>query len=127
MTPPLRAKELPMSQSPSKAKKPTARGLFFALALALSCTTPFVSAARAQAPAAKPDAEGFVPEARPMDMTNAAAKENIPATPLVAGAYGFIWLAVLVYVGTVAARAGRLTKEVAVLQQKLNQVDPGGR
>ena len=71
--------------------------------------------------------EGFVPEARPMDMTNAAAKENIPATPLVAGAYGFIWLAVLVYVGTVAARAGRLTKEVAVLQQKLNQVDPGGR
>ena len=127
MTPPLRAKELPMLQSPSKAKRPTARGLLFALALA-SCTA-FVPAARAQAPAAqaKPDAEGFVPEARPMDMTNAAAKENIPATPLVAGAYGFIWLAVLVYVGTVAARAGRLTREVAVLQQKLNQVDPGGR
>lgn len=122
---PLRAKEVPMLQSPLKSRRPAARGVV--LALALACTAPFVSAARAQAPAAKPDSEGFVPEARPADMANAAAKEKIPATPLVAGAYGFIWLAVLVYVGTVAARAGRLTREVAVLQHKLNQVDPGGR
>lgn len=81
---------------------------------------------KAGAGAPKADSEGFVPESRPADMTNAAAKENVPAAPLVATAYGFIWLAVLVYVGTVAARTTRLTGEVTALRRRIDQLDAAG-
>jgi hypothetical protein len=70
------------------------------------------------------DKEGFVPESRPADMTKARVDESIPAAPLVAGAYGFIWAAVLVYVGTVATRTRRLEAEVAALQARL---EAGGK
>ena len=67
-----------------------------------------------------PDKEGFVPESRPADMSRPKVDEGIPAAPLVAGAYGFIWVAVLVYVGTVATRARRLSAEIAVLSRRLD-------
>ena len=66
-----------------------------------------------------PDKDGFVAESRPADMTKARVDESVPAVPLVAGAYGFIWTAVLVYVGTVAMRARRLEDELAALQRQL--------
>lgn len=66
-----------------------------------------------------PDSEGFVPESRPANMTN--VEEGIPAGPLVAAAYGFIWLAVLVFVGFTARRASQLESEVAQLSERLSQ------
>lgn len=66
-----------------------------------------------------PDNEGFVPESRPANMTN--VEEGIPAGPLVATAYGFIWLAVLVFVGFTARRASQLESEVTQLAERLSQ------
>lgn len=48
--------------------------------------------------------------------------EDVPAPPLVAAAYGFIWAAVLVYVIGLARRVGRARIEIAELRRKL----PGG-
>lgn len=70
-------------------------------------------AARAQ----QPDSEGFVKESLPPDMN--PKKENISATPLVAAAYGFIWLAVLGFAVSVALRSRRLEEEVAALRRRL--------
>lgn len=83
---------------------------------------PPAAAAPAPNPAAfktAPDNEGFVPESRPASMTN--VEEGIPAGPLVATAYGFIWLAVLVFVGFTARRTSQLEVEVAQLAERLNQ------
>lgn len=81
------------------------------------------AAAAAQNPSSAfktaPDSEGFVPESRPANMTN--VEEGIPAGPLVAAAYGFIWLAVLVFVGFTARRASQLESEVAQLSERLSQ------
>ena len=80
-------------------------------------------AAVAPAPAAKSpakpvaDSEGFVPDNRPATMSN--VEEGIPAGPLVAAAYGFIWVAVLVFVGLTARRTRQLELEIAQLAERL--------
>ena len=61
------------------------------------------------------DAEGF--EQVNGDMMQPG--ESIPASRLVAGAYGFICAAVVVWVATVARRARRLEDEVDELKKKL--------
>ena len=83
-------------------------------------------AAGGAAPAPKADSEGFVPVSMPADMT-AAAREKIPATPLVAAAYSFIWVAVLVYVGSVATRTTRLGQEIAALRKRIDDTAGAGR
>lgn len=80
---------------------------------------PAYGAAAAPAAKAVPDSEGFVPDSRPANMTN--VEEGIPAAPLVATAYGFIWLAVLVFVGLTARRTRQLETEIAQLAERLNQ------
>lgn len=66
------------------------------------------------------DKDGFEPESRPA-MMGSVKDETVPAQPLVAAAYGFIWLAVLVFVGSVAMRTTRLEAEIAHLQEKLEK------
>lgn len=78
-----------------------------------------VAPAPAPAAAAKPDSEGYVPENRPANMTS--VEEGIPAAPLVASAYGFIWVAVLVFVGLTARRTRQLENEIAELAARLGQ------
>lgn len=79
----------------------------------------------AQGPApAKPDDSGWVRETLPPEM--AAARETVPAAPLVAGAYGFIWVAVLVFVGSVAVRTRRLEGDIAALERRLQGLAPRG-
>ena len=90
------------------------------LLLALSLPLWLLGAPAAAPTAPVPDKEGFVPESRPAEMGAARVDESVPAKPLVAAAYGFIWLAVLVYVGTVAVRARRLEQEVAALRARLD-------
>lgn len=48
------------------------------------------------------------------------APEEIPAGKFIAGAYGFIWVAVLVYVVFVARGLARTNAEVAELRRKLD-------
>ena len=51
-------------------------------------------------------------------------RESIPAAPFLAGAYAFIWVAVLVYVGLVARRLARVQTEIDELRRR---VDRGAR
>jgi len=44
---------------------------------------------------------------------------------MVALAYGFIWLAVLVYVVLVARRLGRLNGEMSELQRRIDRIKNG--
>ena len=81
-------------------------------------------AAAPSAPAAKaaPDAEGFVPDSRPANMTTVDV--SVPAGPLVATAYGFIWLAVLGFVLFTLQRTRRLEQEIAELSARIAKPAP---
>jgi len=63
----------------------------------------------------KKDAQGWEPVNGDMMQKG----ESIPASRLVAAAYGFIFAAVVVYVASVARRARRLEDEVEALKKKL--------
>jgi hypothetical protein len=51
-------------------------------------------------------------------------RESIPAAPYLAGAYAFIWLSVLVYVGLVARRLTRVQADIAELHRRLERGAP---
>ena len=54
-------------------------------------------------------------------------REELPATPFVAAAYGFIWIALLAYVVLLARGVGRVRKDLAELRGKIiEQADRGG-
>lgn len=63
--------------------------------------------------------EGFVPVDQLGD-----AKEELPATPLVASAYAVAWIAVLVYVWSVWRRLNKVDRELAEVARR---VEPGAR
>jgi len=48
-------------------------------------------------------------------------RESIPAAPFLAGAYAFMWIAVLVYVALVARRMGRVQSDIEDLRRKLDR------
>ena len=79
-------------------------------ALALALTAAPVRAA-VQPPAAPAAQDGFVP------VTDLPPDEKLPATPLVLGAYAFIWLAALGYVYSVWRRVGAVERELAALRR----------
>ncbi len=54
-------------------------------------------------------------------------REELPATPFVAAAYGFIWIALLAYVVWLALGVGRVRKDLAELRARIiEQADRGG-
>jgi CcmD family protein len=61
--------------------------------------------------------------ARAQDFVKVAddAREQLPATPFVGVAYGFIWVAILVYVFGVARRLGRVQGELEDLRRRLDR------
>jgi CcmD family protein len=61
--------------------------------------------------------------AQQFEKVDEAARENLSATPFVAAAYGFIWIAILVFVVVTARRIRRVEGEIANLRRR---VDPGG-
>jgi CcmD family protein len=63
--------------------------------------------------------EGFVPIDELGDV-----KEELPATPLVAAAYGIAWAAVLLYVWSVWRRLNQVERE---LQEVSRRLQPGAR
>ena len=68
-------------------------------------------------PSAQGDSEGF----EPVDGNMMAQGESLPASRLVAGAYGFICAALVVYIGSVASRTRRLEEETETLLKKLEK------
>ena len=77
---------------------------------------PVVAAAQAPAPAPpdKPAAaqDGFVP------VSQLPPTEELAPGPLVLGAYGFIWVAVLVYVWSLARRLNAVQKDFDALSKR---------
>ena len=54
-------------------------------------------------------------------------REELPASPFVAAAYGFIWIALLAYVVWLARGVGRVRKDLAELRARIiEQADRGG-
>ena len=53
-----------------------------------------------------------------------AARQEVPAVPFVGLAYGFIWIAILAYVFSIARGLSRVDKELAELQRKLGSKGP---
>jgi hypothetical protein len=85
--------------------------MFYALAL-VCC---LAGAASAGEPPAKPDEQGW----EKVDGSMMQQGETIPASSLVAGAYGFIFAAVVVFVVSVTARTRRVEEEMVALRRKL--------
>jgi hypothetical protein len=82
-------------------------------ALFLLCV---LTVAVARADDAKPaDDDGY----QKVDGNMLQQGETIPANRLVAGAYGFIFAAVAVWVATVASRSKRVEEEMEELKRKL--------
>lgn len=83
------------------------------ICLLLVCSMPALSTAAmaSSQPAAQTVPDGFEP------VTEVPPEEQIPAQPLVAGAYAFIWLAVLVYVGLLWRRLGAVQKDLDALKR----------
>jgi CcmD family protein len=59
--------------------------------------------------------QGFQPIADIPD----AARETISASPLVYGAYGFVWIALVVYVFLLWQRLGKVERELADVTSRL--------
>ena len=75
---------------------------------------PAVGVAQASQPPQTPAAtDGFVP------VTDLPPAEQLPAAPMVIGAYAFIWVAVLVYVGLLWKRLGVVQKELDALARRI--------
>jgi hypothetical protein len=65
--------------------------------------------------------------AQEFQKVNGPLREELPATPFVAAAYGFIWIALLAYVVWLARGVGRVRKDLAELRGRISeQADRGG-
>ena len=64
--------------------------------------------------------------AQQFEKVDDAARENLAATPFVAAAYGFIWLAILTFVVITARRIRRVEGEIANLRRRVDPSSGGG-
>jgi CcmD family protein len=58
--------------------------------------------------------------AQQFEKVQGAPAQEVPAVPFVAIAYGFIWVAILVYLVSVARGLGRVRNELGDLRRKLD-------
>ena len=87
------------------------RLLVVVLALNATAGTCLTAAQPATPPPTPPAAtDGFVP------VTDLPPAEQLPAAPLVLGAYAFIWVAVLVYVALLWRRLAAVQKDLDALK-----------
>jgi CcmD family protein len=59
--------------------------------------------------------EGYVP------VKDLPAAEQLPAAPLVIGAYAFIWLGVMAYLWTIWRRLAAVDRELTLLRQTIER------
>jgi CcmD family protein len=73
-------------------------------------------AGSAQQPGAQTEAarEGYVP------VKDLPAAEQLPAAPLVLGAYALIWVGVLAYVWTISRRLASVDRELVALRRMID-------
>lgn len=64
--------------------------------------------------------------AQEFEKVDEAARENLPATPFVAAAYGFIWIAIAAYVIVTARRVRLVEKDLGNLRRRLDAGAAGG-
>jgi CcmD family protein len=88
--------------------------IFLIVVIACVCAVS-VAPAFAQPPAGAPGQDGFVP------VGSVPQVEQLPAAPMVVGAYAFVWAALLVYVWLLWRRLGRVEHELADLQRRIQQ------
>jgi CcmD family protein len=62
--------------------------------------------------------------AQEFEKVSGAMREELPAGRFVAAAYGFIWIAVVVYVVSIARGLGRVRKELGDLKSKIDRAGP---
>jgi CcmD family protein len=86
-----------------------------AMCAVLLCAAPALTASW-QPPSGQTDAsrEGYVP------VKDLPAAEQLPAAPLVLGAYAVIWVGVLVYVWSISRRLGSVDRELATLRRRID-------
>jgi CcmD family protein len=70
------------------------------------------------AAAQQPGQGGFVP------VGPGAVVEQLPAAPLVIAAYGFVWIALMVYLWSIWRRIGKVEADIRTLEQRGS---PGSR
>jgi hypothetical protein len=92
-----------------------------ARAIAVVCALAVGGAVYAQTPPPQKDAEGFEPVNGDMMQKG----ESIPASRLVAAAYGFICVAIVAWVASVVMRTRRVEDELDALQRKLDRAVSG--
>jgi CcmD family protein len=86
-----------------------------AVLVALTAAAPAMKA-WSQPPQGQTEAarEGYVP------MKDLPAAEQLPAAPLVLGAYAVIWVGVLVYVWSVSRRLAAVDRELGTLRRMMD-------
>ncbi|HEX2312046.1 MAG TPA: CcmD family protein [Vicinamibacterales bacterium] len=89
---------------------------FVLVVVVLLVGRPALLAAHAQ-PADQTEAarEGYVP------VKDLPAAEQLPAAPLVIGAYAFIWIGVMAYLWTIWRRLAAVDRELALLRQTIER------
>ncbi len=95
------------------------------LLLTIVCFHMLSVAAIVQAQATAPAPTGPASDSRPqaargefVPVSELPPVDQVPAGPLVLGAYGFIWAVVLVYVFSVARRLSAVQKDLEALQHR---------
>lgn len=91
-----------------------------ALALLILCAAPRAAFAQQQQPN-KPTAaqDQYVPVERPM-----TPGDNLPAPRMLATAYAFVWVVLLVYVWSIRRRLATVEKEIASVSRRITQGNP---
>jgi CcmD family protein len=62
--------------------------------------------------------------AQEFEKVSGAAREELPAGRFVAAAYGFIWVALLIYVVSIARGLARVRADLGDLKQRLDRAGP---
>ena len=74
-----------------------------------------------QDPQSKPTAaqDQYVPVNQPMNAT-----DNLPAPKMLAAAYGFVWVMLLLYLWSIRVRLATVEKEIASVSRRVAQGNP---
>ncbi len=88
------------------------RSMFVALVLILAFAGVSAPAVAAQQPQTPPGQNEFVP------VKDLPQQEQLPAAPLLAAAYAFVWVVLVVYVWSLSRRMGKVQAEITDLRKR---------
>ena len=103
--------------STSRRKAVWARRLVVTMFAALLAVAPALASGMQQTPPAQQE---FVP------VSQLATAEQLPAAPLVIGAYAFVWVALLTYLWSVRRRLDKVQRELADVTRRMSQRERKG-